>query len=208
MSRCARSGNSAGTENVKHGAFILMLVLFCNCSTSLTALRRDKQAVSMATQREIDDVREAVFRYQFEHNGSSLQQRAAAYYLEIETSDRKRTDASDDFMKRFAANKPPVRKRSQARVAMDEFEKERKDQEILFLFQFSQDFHDFGVIDRRSGLQGLIFYQGSFKRMTETKIEISGGYYETGQSSSGNTYTVEKQNGKWTVTKKILHWVS
>jgi hypothetical protein len=185
-----------------------MLVLLCDCSTAPTPSRLEKQIVSVREDAEVDDVREAVFRYQFEHNGSGLQQRAAAYYLQIETGDRKETDPSDAFMKRFARNNPPVHKRSEARVATEEFEKERKDQEVPFLFRLPQTFHDFGVIDRRSGREGLIFYQQSLNRITDTKVEVSGGYYESGESSSGNIYTVEKQNGKWTVTKKTLRWVS
>ena len=27
-------------------------------------------------------------------------------------------------------------------------------------------------------------------------------------SSSGNTYTVKKDNGKWEVTDDVMHWIS
>ena len=59
-----------------------------------------------------DDIRESVFRYQFDHNTSKLQKTAKAYYL---TVGGKVLDPSDEFMKRFAGHTPPVRKLSEWR---------------------------------------------------------------------------------------------
>lgn len=193
--------------NVKIAVFVVMLTLLCAC-TPPTASRVAKETGAVSQDSEADDIREAVFRYQFDHNGSGLKTNAAGYYLEIETTEGANTDPDDAFLKRFANNKPSVRKRSDARVAMEECENQRKDQEIPFMSPLSQNCNDFGVIDRRSGRQGLIFYQDSLKRISETKAEVSGGYYEGGESSSGNTYTVEKQNGKWIVTNKVTRWIS
>jgi hypothetical protein len=55
---------------------------------------------------------------------------------------------------------------------------------------------------------GLAFRVGTIKRVSKTKVEVSGGYYEAGLSSSGNTYFVEKKDGKWTVTGNKMHWIS
>ncbi len=55
---------------------------------------------------------------------------------------------------------------------------------------------------------GLAFRVGAIKRVSETKVEVSGGYYEAGLSSSGNTYFVEKKDGKWVVTEDKMHWIS
>ena len=46
------------------------------------------------------------------------------------------------------------------------------------------------------------------KRVSDTKVEVSGGYYEAGLSSSGNTYIVELKEGKWVVTGDTMHWIS
>lgn len=56
--------------------------------------------------------------------------------------------------------------------------------------------------------KGLKFRVTKIKRITESKVEVEGGYYEAGLSSSGNTYTVEKKDGIWVVTKNKLNWIS
>ena len=50
------------------------------------------------------DICEAVFRHQFENNASAVQQKAAAYFLEIH-----KADPAPEFLARFAGNQPPVR---------------------------------------------------------------------------------------------------
>ena len=47
--------------------------------------------------------------------------------------------------------------------------------------------------------KGLHFKVTQIKRITEDKVEISGGYYEAGLSSSGNIFIVERKQGKWFV---------
>lgn len=55
---------------------------------------------------------------------------------------------------------------------------------------------------------GLAFRVITIKRVSETKVEVSGGYYEGNLSSSGNSYFVEKKDGKWVVTGERMHWIS
>ena len=50
------------------------------------------------------DIAEAVFRYQFEHNASAIQQKANHYCLSL--PDERLPDAA--FLHRFDGNKPPV----------------------------------------------------------------------------------------------------
>ena len=56
-----------------------------------------------------NDIREAVFRYQFNHNSSIQGKSAAVYCLSV---GEKNADPPDDLIRRFAAFKPPVRKAS------------------------------------------------------------------------------------------------
>lgn len=56
--------------------------------------------------------------------------------------------------------------------------------------------------------KGLLFRVARIKRVSDAKVEVSGGYYEAGLSSSGNTYVVEFKNGKWVVTRDRMHWIS
>jgi hypothetical protein len=128
-----------------------------------------------------DDIREAVFRYQFQHNASGQQKQAGVYCLSV----GEKTDPSDELIKRFAENKPPVHKISECTVGPFD-----------------------GVVDQRTHTRGLVFRVGAITWISETEVEATGGYYEGGLSSSGNTYTVRKRLGKWTVTKDKMNWIS
>lgn len=86
-------------------------------------------------------------------------------------------------MERFADDKPTIKKESQAKLGD-------------------------GVKDRDTGERGLIFRVGNIKWVSDTEVEVEGGYYEAGLSSSGNTYFLKKQKDKWVVTKDVMHWIS
>ena len=130
-----------------------------------------------------DDIREAVFRWQFGNNASYHQNDrnyAQVYFLQV--NDR---DPSEKLMKRFANHKPPVRKVSACGPERIK-----------------------GVYDKKTGEKGLIFRVTTIKWSSETEAEVDGGYHEHGLSASGNTYTLKKENGKWKVTKDKMHWIS
>jgi hypothetical protein len=129
------------------------------------------------------DIRETTFRYQFGKNASGQQQSAKSFYLAV-SADDKQTDPDDAFIERFAGNEPPVKKVSEC------------------------DSSGAGVVDKKTGESGLIFKTGAIKWVSDTEVEISGGYYEAGLSASGNTYYLKKVNGKWTVIKDVMHWIS
>ena len=61
------------------------------------------------TQAE-DDIREAVFRFQFNANGKSLGRPAHVYCLSASED-----SLSDAFMRRFEGHVPPVKRRSRCR---------------------------------------------------------------------------------------------
>ena len=130
------------------------------------------------------DIREATFRYQFANNASGQQQRAGSYYLAIPAG-RKSGDPDDAFLKRFAGNKPPVKKQSDCDPSGEK-----------------------GVVDKQTGERGVEFRTGKIKWVSDTEVQVSGGYYEAGESSSGNVYYLKKVNGKWTVTKDEMLLIS
>ncbi len=145
-------------------------------------------AVCSAADRaaEVDDIREATFRYLFEHNASGLQQNAEVYFLSVVNTEAKRPeDPSDAFMKRFADHNPRVARRSESSSSID-----------------------VGVQDKKTGESGLIFNVGEIRWISETEVEVDGGYYEAGLSSSGNTYFLKKRDGKWVVYRNVMHWIS
>lgn len=131
-----------------------------------------------------DDIREAVFRHLFTHNASGLQDRADAYYLAVGPFE---LDPSDGFLKRFGDHKPPVRKVSECRPPADSNDRPR---------------------NVKTGRQGLIFQVTFIRRVGLREFEAKGGYYEGLLSGSGNTYRVRLVNGRWTVVRDRMDWIS
>lgn len=133
--------------------------------------------VKSLTAAELDDIRETVFRYQFQHNASGQQQLAHAYFLSVEDG----KDPNDKFMERFKDHQPTVKKNSQAKGA---FKKEG------------------------GSLDGLMFHIQAIKQIGPNRVEVAGGYYESGLSASGNIYTVKRVTNKWIVIGDNMLWIS
>jgi hypothetical protein len=129
------------------------------------------------------DIREATFRYQFGNNASGQQKNTKNYYLSIDAGDKK-TDPDDAFLKRFTGS-PPVKKVSEC------------DESVIQ-----------GVVDKKTGEPGLVFRTGAIKWISDTEVEVSGGYYEGNLSSSGNTYYLKRDADKWKVIKNVMQRIS
>jgi hypothetical protein len=132
---------------------------------------------------EEDNIRESVFLYQFAHNGSALGNKSAAYYLAIGTWQH---DPSPQFIIRFQGLKPAVKPVSGCTT------------------ESSVD----GAVDPRTHQRGLIFTITQVRWLSNTRVEVSGGYWESGMSSSENIYTVDYRRGRWTVTSDKLVGIS
>lgn len=129
-----------------------------------------------------DDIREAVFRYEFRHNSSIQGQRAGVYCVSV---GEKNADPSDRFMQRFTGFKPPVRKASDCST------------------------HPYnGVVEKKTGKRGLLFRVRSIKWLSDIEVQVVGGYFEDGLSASGNTYTVVRTRDKWMVNSAGTNWIS
>jgi hypothetical protein len=137
---------------------------------------------------QLEDIREAAFRYLFEHNPSSQQKKAAVYFLSFlngrNSKEARGTDPGDVFMRRFANQSPRVAKGSEARIGRD------------------------GVRDQKTHEKGIIFNLGEVRWLADDSVEIDGGHYEAGLSASGNTYFLKKKSGKWAVEKMKAGWIS
>jgi hypothetical protein len=145
-----------------------------------TAVVED-EAQKKYREREEPDILEATFRYQFEHNASGgVEKMAAAFYL----SRGGGKDLPDEFMNRFAGHTPPVKKRSEAQIASDRIE------------------------DKTTGRPGLGFHCREIKWISDTEVDVTGGYYAAGDSSSSNLYHLKKIDGKWQVTDDKLMMIS
>jgi len=127
---------------------------------------------------------EAVFRYQFAHNGSGQQQAAHIYFIGI-TIGTNRVEPSNEFMKRFANHMPPVKRLSACHFA-----------------------RGVGLIDNKTGEQGLSFFISDIRWISNTEVEVMGGYYEAELSASVNLYTLRMKGGRWTVVGDKLEGMS
>lgn len=148
----------------------------------LLALSSIGFAADKIRESQADDIREAVFRWQFDHNASGVQKKAQAYFLEV---GEKGGDPTEDLLKRFTDHKPPVRKVSACTASADK-----------------------GVLDKKTGERGLIFRITRIEWRSDSEVDVIGGYYEAGESGSGNTYTVKKEKGRWKVTNDKMHRIS
>ena|SRR5882757_1160849 len=88
---------------MKRLAPLALLLLVTACASGGPPPSPEEQAVAAT------DIAEAVFRYQFQHNASTLQQTAERFCLFL--ADERSPDAA--FLRRFDGNSPPVAAGSQ-----------------------------------------------------------------------------------------------
>lgn len=143
-------------------------------------VERSKTSKDVVPLSKEDAVREAVFRYQFEHNSSGQQQKAGVFFLSV----GKDTDPSKALLARFEGHAPPVEKVSDSTPKGG------------------------GIVDKKTGKQGVIFKVTSIKWINETEAEVEGGYYEGNLSASGNVYQVIYEKENWVVKKDTMKWIS
>lgn len=151
---------------------LALMLLVCGCLST----------EQIATQlSEEDQVREAVFRYQFEFNASGQGTAANAYFLSVEGE----KDPSPQLLQQFDAHRPPVKPVSASTLEPGT---------AL-------------VLDMETGLPGLIFSITQIRRLSDDEVEVDGGYCEASESASGNTYRVAKQDGTWEVVGLQPLWI-
>jgi hypothetical protein len=136
-------------------------------------------AAETSRDAQIDDIHEALFRHQFAHQS----QTNGVRFLSVgETGN----DPSDQFLKRFADSKIPVRKVSACKHTP----------------------HNGVPVDKKKGVAGMIYSIGAIKWISDTEVETHGGCYMSKLGSDWNSYTLKKENGAWKVIKEKLIWIS
>jgi cbb3-type cytochrome oxidase subunit 3 len=180
-----RSPDGSNGGEMRRIAWLIFLGLcFLAYGASVASQSQAKaqaQSASDLTAEEIDDIREAVFRYQFEHNASAQQRKAKVYFLSL----GKGKAPSDLFMLRFKDHKPPVKPAS-----------------MLASMKIN------GAPGRGRVVNGLIFYVTSIEPVDEDEVEVAGGYYEGDLSSSGNRYRVKRKGSRWVVVADRLLYIA
>lgn len=151
---------------------LTIALLVCGCSPT------EQIAPQLS---EEDQIREAVFRYQFEFNQSGFGKAANAYFLSVEGN----KDPSPQLLERFDRHRPPVKPVSASTLESGTAQ----------------------VLDMETGLPGLIFVITEIRWLSDQEVAVDGGYEEASESGSGNTYSVVKQGGTWVVVGREMHWI-
>ena len=63
------------------------------------------------------------------------------------------------------------------------------------------------VLDRESGLPGLIFTIREIRWLSDDEVEVEGGYEEASESGAGNVYRLKKEGGRWKVVEAQMLWI-
>ena len=168
----------------KKTAVLSLIIVFVACSPYLFKVFTVRKHPPETKLTQEESICEAVYRYQFENNVSGQRKNAKIYFLSLGPLEKPR-DPSNELISRFRDHKPPVKKVSQCTFSPTE-----------------------GVRDKNTGEQGLIFGITKVKWISATNVEVEGGYYEAGLSSSGNIYLVVLKNNKWVVVADRMLWIS
>ena len=175
---------------------IVLLVSLGGCTGTSRPTSTNAPEASVATPQqpvavpdrlaEELDILESVYRYQFEHNNTGRGASSFDHlFLARGATTRDRSDPSAELLTRFVGHSPPVEPVSAS----------------------SPDVW-MGVKHREKPGRGILFHLADVRWIDDHKVEVDGGYYRASRASSGNTYQVERQDGRWVVVKDVLHWAS
>jgi hypothetical protein len=130
---------------------------------------------------EEDQIREVVFRYQFEFNASGQGQSANTYFLRLEGDQ----DPSPQLLQRFLGHRPPVKPASASTLEAGTAQ----------------------VVDSESRLPGLVFWIAEIRWLGGDEVEVDGGYDEASESAAGSVYHLERARGRWEVVRAQMLWI-
>jgi hypothetical protein len=129
--------------------FVTLAVLSTTGCAANTASPTASNAAFPDRAAVVEDIAEAVFRYQFEHNASAIQKKAETYCLSLPGE----TMPSAEFLRRFAGNQPPVAAANQC---------ERKGVKNLFFRVQKLDWHGDDEVWVRGG-----YWEGNLSSSVE-----------------------------------------
>jgi hypothetical protein len=146
------------------------LLVFLLLATFVVSPAVQKGAPESPRSAQDDNIRETVFRYQFSHAELIF----AYYFIAIDDK-----SPSEAFLQRFRDNDPPVRPISKA-------ERVKKPMRM--------------VVDRDDQKQGIIFYSGPIKWISDSKADVTARFEcgDTCDELSG-VYHVSLQGSRWVV---------
>jgi hypothetical protein len=127
--------------------------------------------LALSRNIEEENIAEAVFRYKFENFSDG--RKFSVYFLWL----RDGRDPSDDFMKRFVGDTPPVKKASQSVKVSD------------------------GVKDKETGKRGVIYGIPRIKWLNDNEVDVSVSKWVWGWGQYGYVCRVVRENDRWVVKR-------
>lgn len=124
---------------------------------------------------EEDNMREAVFRYMFEHEASQQKPYTKSLFIGLGKVGEG-LDPNDEFMKRFEKDVPTVKKMSQSTTSSSGM-----------------------AIDRQTGEAGIRYSIGQIKWINDNEAAVEAGYFVAGLFAGGCEYRVVREDKKWVV---------
>jgi hypothetical protein len=148
-----------------------VLILVALIAPLAGSARQQQQSTPSGSAQQEEDVREAVFRYQFK----TLDFQVAFYFIAVDNK-----NPSQAFIDRFRENQPIVRGASEAK-----FEKKPIP----------------GYVDKRTEKQGIMFRQEAIHWNSDSQAEVQGEIEcgDLCNPSTG-VYHVAREGDHWTVT--------
>ena len=107
---------------------------------------------------------------------------ASVYFLSIGQA---AGDPSDEIMQHFEGHVPPVKPASQGTAGAGA-----------------------AMNDMLTGDTGIMLTAGGIEWISDTEVEVKGGYFANSKDVTGDTYRVVLQDGQWVVTKDTVDWKS
>lgn len=154
-------------------------------------------------EKHVDDIRESVFRYQFENIGNTYITKTSdvIYFISIgglKRNQYKDVDPSDSFMERFKSNIPLVKNVSRCTT----------DILIILMDKKTGEKKVIEVSDKETRRNGLIFRVNDITWLSNSEVLVEGSYFAGDLAGSGNTYRVILKDGKWVVIEDTHRWDS
>jgi hypothetical protein len=132
-----------------------------------------------------ENIWEAVFRYQFDHNESGVSKSISTFCLSL----IKDMDPTDEFIQRFATHIPRVKKQSECEIS----NRGASEPDVVGY-----------AIDKQSGHPALIFRIDKITWRGKNEVIVQGGYFSYSLSAETSRYYLQKKGKKWTVMKRKL----
>lgn len=152
-----------------------------------------------------DDIAEAVVRHQL-HDF-----RGEIAFLINKRNDADDTDPSDAFLKRFAGHHPPVKKESDATIAVPGSEPPTRSLWQRLLGKEppptpARSFYDSRprIVDRVTGAVGTKFRVGAITRVADERADVEGGWYAGPGAAWDGMYHLRREDGRWIVYDETM----